>query len=243
MYFTTSDRGGGAAGEAWRVRPVTVSLSGGDLVITGALWLIVRPALYQGFGNPTLDPAQASTFASALEVYRRSTDGDGTAADTAPVLLIWESGLCATDPAAVSTAVGRAGIRDPLLGVVTPVRSVYDATAGVWGACDGCYPTPDRITVRALAGYPLSGGRMDRQWTEIVARLAAAEMARKICACDQANTELYYWQFDLSRTSGANDESYATTQNILECPWGTRRGHVWAWRQVQRQRHLVGLLP
>jgi hypothetical protein len=82
---------------------------------------------------------------------------------------------------------------------------------------------------------------MDKRYQVVVARMAAAELARPICACDVANRELYRWQFDLARTSGANDEGYgAVSATDLDNPFGTRRGHVYAWRFVKESRKLVG---
>jgi len=82
---------------------------------------------------------------------------------------------------------------------------------------------------------------MDRKFQVAVARMAAAELARPICACDEANRELYRWQFDLARTGGANDESYgAVSATDLDNPFGTRRGHVYAWRMIKEIRNLVG---
>src|SRR6185369_16921871 len=102
-----------------------------------------------------------------------------------------------------------------------------------------------RVTVRYLAGFPLaSDGQMQEPYRTMVARLAAAELARPICACDEANRELYRWQFDLARTAGSGDEAYgAVSAEDLNNPFGTRRGHVYAWKQVKNLRQLRGALP
>jgi hypothetical protein len=82
---------------------------------------------------------------------------------------------------------------------------------------------------------------MDRKFQVAVARLAAAELARPICACETANRELYRWQFDLSRSGGAADEAYAfMSPEQLNNPLGMRRGHIYAWQFVQNYRNLIG---
>jgi hypothetical protein len=98
--------------------------------------------------------------------------------------------------------------------------------------------------VRYLAGSPLaSDGQMQEPFRTVVARLAAAELARPICGCDEASRELYRWQFDLARTSGAGDEAYgAISANDLDNPLGTRRGHVFAWRFIRQRQQLRGFL-
>lgn len=259
-----------AVGERWRVQPVNVRISGGFVTITGARWLIVPPLVYQGLiGIGTgLDPASAANAVTTLDVYQRTTNAGGTSTTDSQAVITWEThptwgdawwcccANCATpptpyggspyDPAAVAQAVGRVDIRNAQLGIVAPAESAYNSTTGMWSSLNWSVCTePDRVTVRYLAGYPLaSDGQMDQTWRVIVARLAAAELARPICACDEANRELYRWQFDLARSSGAADEAYgAVSPEDLSNPFGTRRGHVYAWRQVKNLRQLRGMLP
>jgi hypothetical protein len=128
------------------------------------------------------------------------------------------------------------------MGIVTPIESVYDATTGTWiSGCDWPHRLPDRVTVRTLSGLALENGQMQRKWQVVVARLAAAEMARPICACDVANRELYHWQFDLSRAAGKMDEQYRIADDDLNNPFGQRRGHVFAWKQVQNLMLIRGI--
>lgn len=259
-----------AVGARWRIAPVNVTISGGMLTITGARWLLVPPIRYEGLIGigSGLDPSSAATTLAALDVYTRTTDANGTTITTAQATITWEThpwGVqswwcgcagCVTpatayggspfDPAATANAVGRAALRDAALGIVAPAESAYNATTGIWSSLNWTVCTePDRATVRYLAGLPLdASGQMQQPWRVVVARLAAAELARPICACDEANRELARWQFDLARTSGAGDEAYgAVSAADLNNPFGTRRGHVYAWRQVEQLRTLRGILP
>jgi hypothetical protein len=130
------------------------------------------------------------------------------------------------------------------MGIVNIGRAVYNATTGYFEAVDwGICRPPERVIVRYRAGYPLdANSEMDQKYRVAVARMAAAELARPICACDEANRELHRWQFDLARTGGSNDESYgAVSATDLDNPFGTRRGHVYAWRTVKEIRNLTGI--
>lgn len=248
VYVSAADRPAGTqAGPEWCIEPVTISIASGTATIRGAAWLMVRPVLYEGVGKTPLDPATATNFVTTLDVYTRAIDSSVQAT------LEWESppwpSCCtaptgsSTDPAAVGTMVARVGIRDARVGLVTPAAAVYDAGTGTWSATwPGTCRLPDRVTVSYLAGAPLVNGQMDRVWQPIVARLAAAELARKICACEAANRELYTWQQDLTRT-GSGSDLFATSRDILDNPFGQRRGHVYAWRAVKNLRHLAGYLP
>jgi hypothetical protein len=250
-----------AIGPRWRIQPVRVTISGGLVTITGPRQVLVKPVRYEGVTNvgAGLSPANASTdFVTTLDVYRHYTNRDGTTSDTSQAVLVWEtlpsSGCCGSvsistafsgspfDPAAVANAIARVGIRDARRGLITPAEATYDAATGIWSSLNWTLcEEPDRVLVRFLSGYPLdSTGQMDKKWRTIVARMAAAELDKPLCGCSEANRRVAYWQFDLARTAGANDEQYGTTQAILECPFGTRRGQWYAWQQVSNLQTLRG---
>lgn len=264
VYFNATDRyDGSALSERWRIQPLTVTISAGTATIKGPSWIFVKPVLLEGVSATDLDPATAANYASTVDIYRRYTDTEGTTNSTAQAMLIWETRPCdgwwcctcsdatydptdsSADPAARALAIARVGIRDAMNGIVTPAESAYNTTSGLWSAVR--FATgyePDRVTVRYLAGYPLEDGQMNRHMQSIVARMALAELARPICACDKASREMNRWQFDLARTSGANDESYgAISPDDLNNPFGTRAGHVYAWKEVQNMRNLRGFTP
>lgn len=273
LYFVAADRFDGPddsadAGERWRIAPVRVSLSGGTVTVKGPAWLLVKPITYEGVTNiganglaPATAVATPAHFATTLDIYRRYADATGTTGTTAAATLTWETRPChggwcccdgctttqgsVSDPSAIATAIARAGLRDPVHGIVSVGEAAYNSTTGLWSetCCTSC-DTPDRATINYLAGFPLNSmSHMDRHWQTIVARLAAAELARPICGCDDANKELARWQFDLARTSGAGDEAYgAISQDDLNNPFGTRRGAVWAWRAIQDRMQLRGFL-
>jgi hypothetical protein len=266
VYISAADRYNGWGrttdlSNDWRLLPLKVTISGGTVTIRGPKQLCVKPIKYEGavnVGANGLEPNTATNFVTTLDIYQRYTATDSTAVATSQAVIAWETmpgaGCCGSsdvssaysgspyDPAAVAQAVARVGIRDARTGLVTPAEAAYNTTTGVWSDLDWTLcQEPDRVTVRYLAGFPLSSdGQMQQPFRTIVARLAAAELTRPICGCVSANQELDYWQFDLARTAGANDEQYGTTTEILNCPFGSRRGQVWAWKQVQHLRQLRG---
>lgn len=272
VYFSSGDRfnGWGATTDVsarWRLLPVQVTISGGTVTVRGPKQLCVRPIKYEGvtnIGANGLDPATAANFVTTLDIYRRYTATDGNTPTTSQAVITWETHpshgwwCCCTgctasdpyagsslDPAAVAQAVARVGIRDGTLGMVTPAESAYDSVTGIWSSLDWTVcEQPDRLTIRYLAGFPLaSDGQMQEPFRTVVARLAAAELARTICGCEAANRELFRWQFDLARSSGNADEAYgAINPNDLDNPLGTRRGHVQAWRFVRQRRAYQGFL-
>jgi len=267
VYFATGDRfnGWGATteiGDRWRLRPVRVVIAGGTVTITGPKQLCVKPIKYEGrinVGSSGLDPTDTTNFVTTLDIYRRYTATDGTTTTTSQAVITWETRPChgwwcccgcqssdpysgsPFDPAATAQAVARVGIRNARAGLITPAQASYDTTTGIWSALDWSVCTqPDRVTVRYLAGFPLgSDGLMQEPYRTMVARLAAAELARPVCGCDAANRELYRWQFDLSQTA-RGDELFGISPENLNNPLGTRRGHVLVWKQLQNLQQLTG---
>lgn len=267
VYFAATERyDGSAVGDQWRIQPVNVTISAGAVTIKGPAWLLVKPVKYEGIANigaNGLDPATVANFATTLDVYRRYTNESGTTTTTAQGVIVWETRPCTGwwcccgdtnistayagspyDPAAVANAVARVGIRNAALGIVHPAEAAYNTTTDIWSSLDWMVcDQPDRVLIRYLAGSPLqTNGQMDAQLQVVVARLAAAELARPICGCDDANRELYRWQYDISRTAGANDEMYAVSPKDLDNPLGTRRGHIYAWKYIKDHQLIRGLL-
>jgi hypothetical protein len=270
-YFSSGDRFSAwddvaTLSSRWRVRPVRVSISGGTVTVRGPKVLLVKPVKYEGFTNigaNGLDPDTAANFVTTLDLYQRTTATDGQTVSSSQAVITWETRpshgwwcCCGCqdassaysgspyDPAAVAQAVARVGIRDGTAGLVTPAEAAYDATAATWSDLDwSVCDVPDRVTIRYLAGYPLDAtGQMQEPFRSAVVRMAAAELARPVCGCQSANQELYRWQLDLARVAGANDEQYSITEADLHNPFGTRRGHVQAYKLVRQLRQLRGIL-
>jgi hypothetical protein len=247
VYFASADRfDSTATQDRWRIEPLDITISGGNVTITGRRWLVVKPLLYQKPNLTAIDPTNAANFATALDVYQRTTNGNGNSVTTAQATLVFESsdcggwgaGFCAgvtgsTDPGTVGEVIARAGIRNKVLGLITPAAAVYNSSTGLWSTagCGSCYAEPDRVKLRYLAGYPLENGRMAPIWQETVTMLAAAELKRRICACRETNERLHDLQLDMALQS-TQTERYQRSQKDLDNPFGTRLGHIQAWKKA-----------
>lgn len=260
VMFAAADRINGApVSQRWRI-PATVAISGGVATIRGPYWCLVAPIKYQSpLATSALNILTASNFVASLDIYRRYIDPNGQTVDTAQAKLIWETRpfpsfascvgcssnapLNSRDPAAQAYAIARCGIRDAERGIVSIGESVYNAATGEWTATwmSNCKP-PDRIEIRYEAGADLVEGQIDQQWVTTVSRLAAAEMGKRICACNSANKELYYWQIDRAFSGQANLEKFILTNEDMINPFGTRNGHLFAWKKVRPLAFRRGVL-
>ncbi len=261
-YFSAADRlDDEDVSQRWRIAPTRAEVVGTTATLRGNFWQLVRPIRYegvQGTGSNGLNPDDLATvIVSSLEIWQRTTDPTGTAIATSQAALTWNSHPChgwwcccvscipnSNDAAATATALARVGIRDARHGIVTPLESVYDADTSEWRTSGNCWAwQPDRVTVRYLAGYPLDNrGQMDRDMATIVARLAAAELNRPICACADSRADLYRWQYDLT-LAGESDKLFSTGDPDINNPFGTRRGHVFAWKQIKQRMQMRAFLP
>lgn len=252
-----------AVGERWRIQPSIATISGGFVTIRAYGYTFMQPLLKEGYATTLVDPADPTNFMTTVDVYQRSvaTGVDAVAVTTSQGVVYWETrpyhgwwcqcSSCSTsptfngsvyDPAAVAQAAARVGIRNARTGNVMPAEALYDTTTGEfaaqnWGFCED----PDRVLIRYLAGTPLGpDGFMDRKWRNIVTRFAAAELKRQIVGCEAANRALEYWQQDMAKIGNASTDLFSVTPRVTDNPFGTRRGHVYAWTQVMDLPLITG---
>lgn len=227
-YHSAAQRyDGSGIGARWEIAPVRATVSGLTIQLTCPAQVLVRPVLYARRRPqlPDLDASDLSVYASTVDLVSRTTDAAATGSvswEQSP----WPEGIdCAAGPG--TQTFSAVEVRNAAQGRVAPIFP--------WTGCGwwpGRWREPDTITIRYRAGLALVEGDMDPRWTLAAARLAAAELAAPICACEAANRSLAEWQFDLSRAAGKMDEQFQLSQRHLDCPWGTRRGHVYAWEQA-----------
>lgn len=236
----------------WMIEPIKVVQEPDDtLTITGSIANIVKPILYQGFTprGPFIDLTDPDNFAEWFTVYIKSVDTNQQGE------FVWETrpsgcGQCPdvlafphfyADPSAYAVLPARYTIRNEQRGWVAggAVNSATDYGQGwPWRMWFGLGYQPSKVRVNYLAGYPTEGRRLAPFMKTIVARLAAAELTMPICACETSQRELFRWQTDLALN---DSRSYQFSQEDLNNPFGTRRGHVDAWKMIQnyiRQRGI-----
>lgn len=238
----------------YTIRPVQITISGGRATVRGNTWLIVRPSLYANYTQSNIDPDDQDSFVKKLKIVKVEYES-GTTEATGAAVLRWESRPCGgwycfetsslhNEPGTEYYAVGRSGIRNAESGIVTPDAALWDTTTSTWKVnpdwCCGQIE-PDKVIVRYVSGVPYSSGRMPTIYAQMVARMAMGDLARRVCACDEANKELYRWQWDRAAESTESDPGFRTSDTDLNCPFGTTAGALWAWKQAKSRRLLRGV--
>lgn len=255
IYFAEADRvDEEPVSEKYRIEPIQVQIEAGTATVIGRSWLLVKPILYQAIKRQIpLDPSTAANFVTEVSAYIRTTDPNGNTVETSQGAFVWDSipgygwwGFCcasSTDPASVARAIARVGIADSQLGLVIPGEAVYNETDLEWHQTvppwSGICRPPQQVTIRYLAGKPLTNRQVDTRLANAVAYLAMAELPERICACDNANRTLYRYQQQLNHT-GADQNIFAVTREQLNNPLGTRWGDWYAWNEIKSLRLVRG---
>lgn len=241
LYFSSGDRTFSSDSgdlEKWQIRPIVATRTGANqITVKGAKWLCVKPNLYEGaryasgYDTGYLDPNTVANFVTTVAVYRRDVTNLNQAT------LIYNDG-CGTETSYTVCAV----IRDSASGTIE-INGNCCGAAFLPCTCYASYrvwwykPVTEplvRLAINYRAGEELA------KWKAAITRLALAEMKKKICACEDANAEIYKWQQDMARAGGSLNEQYRIGNSDLENPLGTLRGQIYAWNQIDRRQLYRG---
>ncbi len=227
IYFAVADRNAAALDESWRIRPVKVAISGGNAVITGNRWLLVKPDLTTVVNPEVLDVSVAGNFVTQVEVWRVYRDVTTTTDDPAQGTAMWEEPGCEIPPCNVSWLPVCLGARNAEMGIVSvdyylDGQTLPDARE------------PDRVSLNYAAGEPLVGGQMSRTMADIVAHLATGILPVGSCGCERSDRIISWWRNFPSQ--GEENARPITLKEIDQNPFGQSRGALWAWERVQYLR-------
>lgn len=223
IYFQATDRIGEGLTEKWRIRPITVTFSGGVATIKAHASQFAVPKLLVDVDFVPLDASLAANYVTQVEVYRVFRDDTFTTANPNQGTAEWEQWPCTTTPCAVDYIPLCLGARSPDNGIVM-VGFEYAS----------CFPQnrePDRLHVNYLAGYPLVDGKMQPDLARMVAQLATAWLTQESCGCDRSSRIIAHWR--LLPSTDDKDSRPITAEEINDNPWGPRRGAFFAWRKAR----------
>jgi hypothetical protein len=230
----------------WQIRPVvTTRTNANTIVVKGARWLCVKPVRYEsfvaaaGYNNDTfgnldssgaLDPTVATNFVTRLGVYKRETSATNQAT------LVYTNGDGSESSYSFNVTLAAASSGLVALRIAGGADCPCTCGYGFWNpyGAFGAYQNvgyPAYPSVRLEINYRAGGALAD--WQTIVTRLALAELKKRICACEDANMEIYRWQQDLARANGVTEEQFRISNEALGNPLGTLRGQIYAWERIK----------
>ena len=243
FFFTGTD------GEPeWEIRPCrTCTISAGTYTATFWTWQLIDPDLWETLpddqDNIAAIEATTGNIETTVDVYQVYNDTTAVSAE-----FYWEPtpaagvtcsfcGGAGCAACAYTTQEGCLHVRDAMLGVVVPQPGTYTDDAWSGDAYSVCRD-PDLTKIWYYCGElsqdwlkeknaaePLS----DR-WARAIAYMATARLERPICNCGNAMGLFEDLRRDLTY---AKDGPHQVSFDVLDNPFGTRKGEVMAWRMVK----------
>lgn len=220
LFFRTINGAPSAADELYEIEPTTVVITGPVTTINAHKALFVKPSTIWDVPYDPTDPnfevrnyadtTDANDFVTSVDVYRVYTDVTGSCQ------FVYDNFYTTNFSTATETQVtGTALIKDSKQGIfmVRPSDVSY-------------YDIFEAVDVKYLAGLSLVRGRMNTVAERALIRLANANMPHEPYAF--AEPAQSRWGYD--HTPAANDN--LLTPLDLKNPFGIRRGHVDAWRDL-----------
>lgn len=230
VYFRAADRvpTNDAVAEQWRIRPVTVTVSGTTATITGHSTLLAKPVLETIVDPEPLDVTVAGNYVAQVTVYRvyRDTENSGSA--------FWELlENCTDTPCTLEEQAICVGDRNARMG---QLFIGYDDSE-----CCTHWRAPDKVTINYLAGEALAAnGQMQPEMAQYVAHLATGLLASFTCGCDRVRKIIDFWRFDAS-TAAMDQGGRALTPHEAESPFGYSRGALFVWNRIADTQQITGV--
>lgn len=231
LYFATADRHGEAIGEIWRLRPLTVTISGTTATFAGHRTLLVKPDPEFAVEPAELDAKTDTNYVDTLECYRAFTDTTATSALPYQGVAIWKDIPGCSSGCTFSLKELCLGENDNENG------SVFAAFGDpcTWPFADR---EPDRLEVNYIAGLPLVNGQMQPEMARCVAYLSASMLANEKCGCDRTNRILAYWKQRITTFEDQTNKAQGFSKDYTSIPFPVTRGGLFAWQRVKRWRDV-----
>ncbi len=228
-FFQVADGAPNAADELFEVEPTTVTLTGGNFVITFHRALAVKPssiwAVPYTFDAGNLDTphyadiALAADFVTNVDVYRVYND------TTNAVQLVSDDYIDNCDCTATTSTNSAAGAR------ITDKRlGVFEVRAA---AC-GCNRSYEAVKINYRAGLALVRNAVDPTLAEAIIRFANTHFGQPLLPLSERVREK--WTYD--RDPELRD---LLTPEIVHNPFGIQRGAIFAWRTINNPRFRMGM--
>lgn len=226
----------GKAGESgYEIRPIIVTISGGIATITCKREQLVLEDLLESFTAEAIDGFVDANFLTTVDVYRVYNDPSTQAQ------IIWNSlggcGVCAACTKTYQDAC--INVDDGEIGLVRVEPATWNATTLQFDPANlNACRAPDSVRMWYKAGWKYNNSDiiMDPLWERAICRFAAAQLHRPLCGCESVTNYTEYWQEDMASrvASPSGMLSFRYRDTLFENPFGTKRGHIYAWRIAQQ---------
>lgn len=239
--------------DEYQIRPVTVTVAGTVATIVFRREQCVLRALLERDVIPAnddqfraLDAQDNANFLTTVDVYRVYNDPQTQA------IFMWEPLSCShcggsgCEMCAYTVQTGCLMARtDTRLGYLGYRPAAWNSATALFDGADWAEGrAPDIIRLWYYSGWRQKRlicptVQMDPFWERLVAIYAAALLDRPVCECNNIGAYVEQWRRDLALTiaGGANPK---ISDHDLDCPWGTKRGAVYAYNRACSGGRVLG---
>jgi hypothetical protein len=245
LYYPSKD-----GDDAWEIRPIGVSITGGEATITCKRWQLVDPFTLEDI-DPDPDGIELeddASFLTKVDVYRKWTDPSVQAQFEGyayPCVSCNDVG-CASCQASTQSACVQ--IRDSLIGAlsVSPATWDVDNSRFTFSGWPCLMSRPKAIRVWHRSGYKdprtSSSIRMAPRFERAIALLAISLIGEDdLCTCLQALHSRWAQDYALQESSADGSSTSYKMGKKLEWPFGTTRGAIEAWNLVREVRNGLSI--
>lgn len=229
--------------DAWEIRPIKVSIGGGNATIIFKIWQVAAENAMDTFDIKPLDADVAGSYETVVDVYRVYND------PSVQLQFLWENdpslNCCGSCVACqMSSQYGCFHLRDERLGFIVPAPGTWNTTdqqfdGAEWDACR----EPDQVKVWYYSGWrdqhllrPYA--ELSPRWKRAIAFYAASLFEREVCGCSNVNQFIGKWRRDAAFSS-MQEGGFSVTPDQAANKLGTSMGALYAWREIQRNGEKV----
>jgi hypothetical protein len=232
LYFAPGNRHGEALDETWRIRPLTITISGNTATFRGHRTLLINPEIEYRVAAAELDSADDANYVTEVSCLRVFTDTTDTEADPNQGVAIWK-----TVPGCTQNCTFE--VLNLCLSEHNPENGTVYASFGAQSTWPFADREPDRLEVNYLAGLPYDRltGQIPGEMARIITYLSVSLLANEKCGCDRSNRILAKWREPIARFEDRNDAG-ATAYSANKTPFPMTVGGQYAWSRVKRMRDV-----
>lgn len=220
--------------DVYEIRPIDVSISGGNATIKFAKYLGVLEELLELQRDPAeetiaVDGDDNTNFLQTVDVYRVYTD-------TSDQVVFHNEGgcTCSNGICEFCDETGCLLIRDKELGILAYRRATWNADTGKFETAFHTY-TPLKATINYRAGLvnselDMPTRQVDPGWERMVIYYALSLLDTNICGCSNTKRIVEHQLEDLARVD--QERSYSLSWDAYDNPFGTTRAALALWKRV-----------
>lgn len=225
--------------DEWEIRPIKVSISGGNATIIFKAWQVVAANQMDRIDPSPLDASNPASYETTIDVYRIYND------PSTQLQLMWENGGtdvcgCGTCLACqLGTQAGCFHFRDARLGIVVPAPGTWNVATQQFDTNDWSYcREPDQVRLWYYSGYKDNHlarpyAELSPYWANAIAYFAASKFDRAVCGCSNVTSFIDKWRRD-SAFASQDEGGFTVTADLAANKLGTSMGALYAYRQIHR---------